>query len=126
MDSELPTGDDPKEIRREISEYPTDLRLRFRLGVALLERGEYGAAVPELQRAMYRPRFRLQAMRLLVKAFDAKGMSDLAGRMREQLSRESGDEGDSGSAPVPTPTRPVKPPDSSSARKIRDENDSAD
>src|ERR1035438_8825959 len=105
--------DEIAKIRQRIAEYPTDSQLRFELGVALCSCHDYSAAIPELQRATGSPYVRLRAMALLVEAFEAKGMTDLAASVRERLSRESGDEGDSGSAPVPTPTRPFTPLDSS-------------
>jgi thioredoxin-like negative regulator of GroEL len=100
MDFDAPANDDPKELRREIAKYPTDLRLRFRLGAALSARGDYMAAVPELQKGMCNPHLRLQAMKLLIEVYEASGQSDLATRMREQFSKESGNEGSSGSALV--------------------------
>jgi len=123
MDFDAPSDDDPKKLRGEIARYPTDLQLRFRLGVALSIRRDYSGAVPELQKAMLSPHVRWQAMKLLVEAYEATGKSDLAARMREQLSKESGDESNSGSAPVPAPTRPVAPRDSSRARKRPHEHD---
>lgn len=120
-----PHDNEIAKIRQHVATYPTEPRYRFELGSALCKRHDYDGAIPELQRAMASPHVRLQAMALLVEAFDAKGLTDLAARMREFLSRESGDEGDSGSAPVPVPTRPFTPLDSSSARKIPDEDDLA-
>jgi len=123
MDFDAPANDDPKELRHEIAKYPTDLRLRFRLGATLSARGDYMAAVPELQKGMCNPHLRLQAMKLLIEAYDASGQFDMAAGMREQLSKESGDEGSSGSAPVPAPTRPIAPRDSSRAKKRSHEDD---
>jgi hypothetical protein len=123
MDFDVPSDDDPKKLRREITRYPTDLRLRFRLGVASCRRQDYSGAVPELQKAMFSPHFRLQAMYLLIEAYEGSGKPDLAARMREQLSRESGEDSGSGSAPVPVPRRPITPPDSSRAKERPHEDD---
>ena len=120
-----PSDDELAKMRQRIASYPTELQYRFELGVALSSRHDYDAAIPELQKAMGSPHVRLQAMTLLVEAFDAKGLTDLAANMREQLSRESGDEGDSGSAPIPAPTRPFTPLDSATAQKIPNEDDLA-
>jgi len=120
-----PSDNELAKIRERIATYPTALQFRFELAVALCSRHDYDAAIPELRRAMESPHVRLRSMALLAEAFDAKGMTDLAISIREQLSRESGDNGDSGSAPVPAPTRPFTPLDSSSARKIPDEDDPA-
>lgn len=101
---DTPSDDGLTKIRQRIATYPTELRYRFELGDLLCKRREYDAAIPELQRAMSNPFVRLQAMAFLVEAFDAEGMVDLAASMRAQLSKESGEEGDSGSAPDPVPT----------------------
>ncbi len=111
MDLDLPSSDDLKALRAEVARFPTDLQRRFRLGVALSTCHDYDSAIPELQRALGGPHFRFRAMRLLLQGFEAQGMADRAARLRDQLSRESGDEGDAGSAPAPAPTRPVTPPD---------------
>ena len=72
---------------------------------------------------MCSPHVRLAAMRLIVEAWDAMGMHDLAARMRERLSRESGEDGGAGSAPVPAPTGPISPVGSDQARKNLHEGD---
>jgi hypothetical protein len=123
MDFDAPSDEDPNQLRREVSRYPTDLRLRFRLGVACCARKDYSGAIPELHKAMLSPHTRLQAMKMLVDAYVATGKSELATRMREQLSRESGEDSGSGSAPVPAPTRPITPPDSSRAGERPHEDD---
>jgi predicted Zn-dependent protease len=115
--------DDLKKLREEVAAYPTDLRRRFQLGAALSQRQKYYEAIPELQKGMMNPHVRLEAMKLLIDAYEALGQSDLAARVREQLSKESGDESGSGSAPVPAPTRPIAPRDSARAKTSLDEND---
>ncbi len=121
----IPSDGEIEEIRRKIASYPTDLQYRFELGAALFKRHDYSAAIMELQRAQQNPHCRWPAMRLLADAFDARGMSDLAARVREHLSKESGEDSGAGSAPVPVPTRPVTPLDSSRAERRPDENDRA-
>jgi len=123
MDSDAPTDDDLKKLREEVAAYPTDLRRRFQLGAALSQCQKYHAAIPELQKGMFNPHTRLDSMKLLIEAYDASGQTDLAARMREQLSKESGDEDGSGSAPVPAPTRPIAPRDSSRAENRSHEDD---
>jgi hypothetical protein len=123
MDFDEPSNEDPKKLLAEVASYPTDLRLRFRLGAAWLQRKKYHEAIAELQKGMGSPQVRLHSMKLLIEAFEATHMHDLAKHMREQLTRESGDEGDSGSAPVPAPTRPITPRDSSRAEKRSHEED---
>jgi len=101
MDSPAPNIDDPRQILRDISRNPVDLGLRLRLGAALSVRGDYGGAIPELEKAMFSPYLRWQSMRLLIEAYEATGQHGLAERMRERLSKETGGSGDSGPAPVP-------------------------
>jgi hypothetical protein len=109
------------ELRRRVASEPNNLQYHFELGVALSSRHDHAAAIAELHQATRSPQFRLRAMGLLAEAFDARGMHDMAARMREQ----SGDEGDSGSAPLPVPKRPLTPHDSAGAEKIPDEDDHA-
>jgi len=123
MDSDAPTDDDLKMLRGEVYADPTNLRLRFQLGAALSMHQKFHAAIPELKKGACEPNVRWEAMRLLVAAYEATGMSDLAAQLREQLSKESGDENGSGSAPVPAPTRPIAPRDSSRAKKRPHEDD---
>jgi hypothetical protein len=125
MDFDKPSDDELKELEREIATYPEDLLRRFRLAEALCKRRDYGAAIPELQKAMSSPHVRLSALKLLVEAFEAKRMFDLAARFREQLSKESGEDSDSGSAAIPAPTRPKGPHDSSQSEKRPHDDDKA-
>ena len=120
---EAASDDDLVKIRRRVESHPSDLQARFELGVALCSRHDYVAAIPELQRAMASPPVRFRAMALLADAFDSRGMTEMGARMRQRISEESGDEGDSGSAPLPVPPRPFAPHDSSSARKIPNDDD---
>src|SRR5262245_20397996 len=94
-------SDEIKKLRGEIAMDPTDRQLRFRLGAALCSCHDYAAAIPELLAAQHNPHVRWPAMKLLAKAFNATGKSDVAARVRKQLSTETGDEGDSSGAPVP-------------------------
>jgi Tfp pilus assembly protein PilF len=119
------SDDELVKIRRRVESHPTDLQARFELGVALCSRHDYVAAMPELQRAMASPPVRFRAMALLADVFDSRGMTESAARVRQRISEESGDEGDSGSAPLPVPTRPFTPHDSSGARKVPNEDDPA-
>jgi hypothetical protein len=100
MDSDAPTDGDLKKLRGEVAAFPTDLRRRFELGAALSIREKYHEAIPELEKGMASPPVRLHAMRLLIEAYGATRQWDLAARLREQFSRESGDDSGSASAPV--------------------------
>lgn len=118
MSFDLLSDEDLKKLRTQIARCPTDISLRFQLGKALFERGDYDAAIPELLKAENKPCFRAAARRRLLEAC-ARGKSDFAAHLRKLFSRESGDDSDAGSAPVPAPTRPIRPLDSSHTKKRR-------
>ena len=121
---ETPSDAEIKALRRKVNEHPTDLRHRFDLGVALYRSHRYSEAIFELQKAQQWPVTRWKAMRLLADAYDAKGMHEFAARVREQLSKESGEDGGEGSAPVPAPKRPITPHGSFGAERRPDEDES--
>jgi hypothetical protein len=56
-------------FRERADMYPTDLRLKFKLGSALFEAGEYDDAIPILQAARTDPRSRHRAAFLIGRAF---------------------------------------------------------
>ncbi len=115
--------DSPESLRQEINRYPTDLRLHFRLGLALCAQSDYAAAIPELRKAMNSPHDRFLAMTRLVEAYTGSGDLESAARMLAQVARESGGDNGAGSAPVSVPTRPHPPQGPRSARKRPHEDD---
>jgi tetratricopeptide (TPR) repeat protein len=66
------------EARKRIERNPTDLQFRYELGEQLVAAGQFGEAIPELQKARNNPNARLRAMNLLAQCYSAKGMFDLA------------------------------------------------
>jgi tetratricopeptide (TPR) repeat protein len=66
------------ESKKRVERNPTDLQLRFELGERLLEAGNFGDAITELQKAQQNPNVRLRAMSLLGRCFVQKGMYDMA------------------------------------------------
>jgi tetratricopeptide (TPR) repeat protein len=66
------------EFRRQVAQNPTDLRLRFALGQALVAVGDFDDAIAELQQGVRDPKVKGEALQLLGEAFAAKGMGDLA------------------------------------------------
>lgn len=66
------------EARRRVDRNPADLGLRFQLGSALLEIGETDAAIAELQQAVKDPRRKVESLFLLGRAFQQKGLPELA------------------------------------------------
>ena len=55
--------------RERVSKYPTDLRLRYRLGRALFQMGLYDEAIPVLQEASADPRSRVHCQLMIGRAF---------------------------------------------------------
>lgn len=56
-----------------VSNYPTDLRLRYNYGKALFEAGRFDEAIPALQAAQNEPRSRLRSRYYMGRAFFEKG-----------------------------------------------------
>lgn len=74
--------------RERVQKYPTDARLKYRLGSALFEAGEYDEAIPALQDAQQDPRNRLRAELLIGRAFFERGdASQAAAVLSEALQR---------------------------------------
>lgn len=60
-------------FRERVAKYPTDLRLKFKLGSILFEAGEYDEAIPMLQAAQGDPRSRDRCELMMGRAFFEKG-----------------------------------------------------
>lgn len=74
------------EYRRRVERNPADLGLRFRLGTALVDQGELDEGIAQLQQAVKDPRSKVEALLCLGRAFQAKGLEDLAlGQMEKAL-----------------------------------------
>ena len=76
--------------RKRVERDPTDLQLRFELGVNLMNAGHYREALPELQRARQNPNARLRAMNALGRCYRELSMLDLAAKQLEEAAREIG------------------------------------
>lgn len=64
--------------RAAVERYPTDLTLRYELGLALFQAGEYREAVPELQQSLRQPAVRHRALFYLGQCYAKNGLPDLA------------------------------------------------
>ena len=71
-------GERLEECQERVKQNPTDPKMRFDLGQALYDAGEYSDAIPHLQQATRNPHIRTKVLLLLGRTFDAKGMNDLA------------------------------------------------
>lgn len=62
------------EIYRErVAQYPTDLRMKAKLGEVLFQLEQYDEAIPVLQEAQSDPRYRIRCQLLIGRAFAATG-----------------------------------------------------
>jgi tetratricopeptide (TPR) repeat protein len=66
------------ECQRRVDQNPTDPQLRYELGNALYNSGDYSAAILHLQQATRSPHIRTRVLLLLGRTFKAKGMFDLS------------------------------------------------
>ncbi len=67
-----------QECQKRVENNPTDPQLRFELGQALFKAGNFTDAIPQLQRARNNPYYRIKAMLMLGKCYEAKNMNDMA------------------------------------------------
>lgn len=66
------------ETKQRVDGNPTDPKLRYDLGQALYDAGQYSDAIPHLQQATRNPHIRTKVLILLGRTFDAKSMTDIA------------------------------------------------
>jgi len=66
------------EARKRVDQNPTDPQLRYELGKAMYQSGDYTAAIPHLQQATRNPHIRTKVLLLLGRTFRAKSMYDIA------------------------------------------------
>ncbi len=67
-----------QEAQKRVDQNPTDPQLRFELGNALYNAGDFSAAIPHLQQATRNPHIRTKVLLLLGRTFKAKGMFDIS------------------------------------------------
>ncbi len=67
-----------EECQRRVDQNPTDPQLRFELGTALYNAGDFSAAIPHLQQATRNPHIRTKVLLTLARCFRSKNMFDLA------------------------------------------------
>ncbi|BCX50037.1 tetratricopeptide repeat-containing protein [Haloferula helveola] len=71
------------EATRRVDQNPTDPVLRFELGRALFNAGDFSAAIPQLQQAKRNPHIQSKVLLLLGRTFKAKGMLDMGVKQLE-------------------------------------------
>jgi tetratricopeptide (TPR) repeat protein len=76
------------ECRRRVEKYPTDMALRYELGVLYFQAGKIGEAIQEFQKAQTNPHKRIPAMSHLAQCFGKRKMYDLAARTLQNALKE--------------------------------------
>jgi len=61
------------ELKLQVENYPTDLSLKYKLGVILFNRGDYNGAIEQFQLAQSDPKIRRSVQNLMGKSFLALG-----------------------------------------------------
>jgi tetratricopeptide (TPR) repeat protein len=77
-----------EECKARSEKYPTDMAIRFELGVLYFKAGKIGEAMPELQKAKSNPNKRLQAMNYLAQCFAKRNMNDMAAKTVQEALKE--------------------------------------
>lgn len=68
------------EAKRRVEANPTDPVVRYELGQALYDAGDFSGAIPHLQQAKRNPHIQSKVLLLLGRTFKAKGMLDMAAK----------------------------------------------
>lgn len=76
------------ECRQRVERYPTDLQIRFEMGVLCFQAGKISEAIQEFQKAQNNPQRRLAAMSYLAQCFAKRGMNDMAARKLQDALKE--------------------------------------
>jgi tetratricopeptide (TPR) repeat protein len=66
------------ECQRRVEKFPTDLAMRFELGVLYFQAGKIGEAIKEFQKAQNNPHKRISALNHLAQCFAKRKIYDLA------------------------------------------------
>lgn len=76
------------ECRKRVEKFPTDLAIRFEMGVLYFQAGKISEAIQELQKAQNNPNKRLGAMNYLAQCFAKRKMWDMAQRKLQDALKE--------------------------------------
>jgi tetratricopeptide (TPR) repeat protein len=71
-------GEQVEDAKKRVEQNPTDPQLRYDLGLALYNTGDFSGAIPHLQQATRNPHIRTRVLLLLGRTFRAKSMFDLS------------------------------------------------
>src|ERR1022692_2833204 len=76
------------ECQKRVEKFPTDLAIRFEMGVLYFQAGKIGEAIQEFQKAQNSPHKRLPAMNYLAQCFAKRKMFDLAAKTLQTAIKE--------------------------------------
>jgi tetratricopeptide (TPR) repeat protein len=76
------------ECQKRVEKYPTDLAIRFEMGVLYFQTGKIGEAIQEFQKSQGSPYKRLSSMSYLAQCFARRKMFDLAARTLQNAIKE--------------------------------------
>ena len=76
------------ECQQRVEKYPTDLAIRFEMGVLYFQAGKITEAIQEFQKAQSNPNKRLAAMGYLAQCFARRKMYDMAARKLQEAIKE--------------------------------------
>ena len=76
------------ECQKRVEKFPTDLAIRYELGVLYFQAGKIGEAIQEFQKAQGNPHKRLAAMGYLAQCYAKRKMFDLAARTLQNAIKE--------------------------------------
>jgi len=77
-----------EECRKRVEKYPTDLAIRFELGVLYFQSGKITEAIQEFQKAQNNPHKRVASMSYLAQCFAKRGMNESAVRTFQNAIKE--------------------------------------
>ncbi|MEI6193952.1 MAG: hypothetical protein WCS42_06440 [Verrucomicrobiota bacterium] len=76
------------ECQKRVEKFPTDLAIRYEMGVLNFSAGKIGEAIQEFQKAQGNPHKRLAAMGYLAQCYGKRKMFDLAARTLQNALKE--------------------------------------
>src|SRR5580698_9523088 len=76
------------DCQKRVEKYPTDLAIRYEMGVLYFKIGKYSEAIKEFQKAQQNPHKKLASMGYLAKCYAQKKMYDFAARTLQNAIKE--------------------------------------
>ncbi len=76
------------DCQKQVEKFPTDLAIRFDMGVLYFQSGKIGEAIQEFQKAQNNPHKRLASMSYLGQCYAKRKMFDLAARALQNAIKE--------------------------------------